>query len=258
MEVERRVLDLLRDRCTFEVPRVVFVDPEGEFQIRTVIGAVADIPRLVSDLRADPAAERRMGERLGSILAEQHTRVLARDVAGWLPQTVPWPTTTLEVVPSQIEGVVPDRPDLVSAAEEILARYRSVQVAPQECALLHTDFGLHNLAMADDGVTVVGVFDYATAAWADRHHDLRILVYDVEHPGLLEAAMQAYERATGLVPSIERILLYNAVVAFSYLAYRMGVHPDERWCGRTLAEDLEWCDWAAGNVLGSGTRRAWG
>jgi len=250
LAVERRVLGLLRARCSFRVPEVLFVDPLGEFELRTMIGAPADIPVLVRALLGDPDAERRMGERIGRILAEQHTRIGARDVEGWLPRTLKWPLAP-ERVEEQLRVVVPDRPDLAAAAGEVLARYGALSVAAADHALVHTDLGFHNLAFGEDGVSVAGVFDYDGAAWGDRHHDFRILVYDFDHPGLLRAAMEAYERATGILLSRGRILLYNAVVAFGYLADRVGARPDERPCGRTLDEDLRWCEWAAGNVLGA-------
>ncbi|MFL5383759.1 MAG: phosphotransferase family protein [Longimicrobiaceae bacterium] len=254
LAVERRVLGLLRERCSFRVPEVLFVDPLGEFELRTMIGAPADIPALVRALRADPDAERRMGERIGRILAEQHTRIGARDVEGWLPRTLQWPLAP-ERVEEQLRAVVPDRPDLAAAAGEVLARYRALSVAAGDHALVHTDLGFHNLAFGEDGISVAGVFDYDSAGWGDRHHDFRILLYDLDHPGLLEAAMEAYERATGISLSRERVLLYNAVVAFGYLADRAGARPEERPCGRTLDEDLRWCESAAANVLGTGWRR---
>ncbi|MBW3571058.1 MAG: aminoglycoside phosphotransferase family protein [Gemmatimonadetes bacterium] len=257
LAVERRVLRLLRARCSFRVPEVLFVDPLGEFEIRTMVGMPVDVAAIMRRLRTDPATERRVGEQIGRILAEQHTRIAAREVEGWLPRTLTGPLP-LERVPPQLEGVVPDRPDLHAAASEVLARYDALSVAPGDHALIHTDVGFHNLAIEKDGISVTGLFDYDSAAWGDRHHDFRILIYDLERPGLLKAAMEAYGRATGIALCSERILLYNAVVAFSYLAYRVGARPEERPCGRTLDEDLRWCEWAAEKVLGTGRRRLFG
>lgn len=248
LATERHVLDLLRARCSFRVPEVLFVDPLGEFELRSMIGAPAHIPALVSTLRADPGAERRTGARIGRILAEQHTRTGVQDVEGWLPRTPTWPVATERVEP-QLEAVVPGRPDLVTAAREVLARYDALSIADRDHALVHTDFGFHNLAFEEDGISVAGVFDYHSAAWGDRHRDFSLLVYDLENPGLLEAAVDTYERTTGVALSYERILLYNAVVAFGYLACRTGTRAEERPCGRTLEEDLRWCEWAGANVL---------
>jgi hypothetical protein len=87
---------------------------------------------------------------------------------------------------------------------------------------------------------VRGVFDYDEAAWADRHHDFRYLIFHHEHDHALEGALAVYEPALGRRLRRARIRLYNAACAIGFLAFRRGVAPEERWCGRTLAEDLAW------------------
>jgi hypothetical protein len=74
---------------------------------------------------------------------------------------------------------------------------------------------------------------------------------------LLEAARAAYEPVVGVVLSTERVLLYNAACAVTFLAYRAGTGPEERSCGRTLAEDLRWTRAAllATRVAATGTPR---
>lgn len=43
--------------------------------------------------------------------------------------------------------------------------------------------------------------------------------------------------------SKQRILLYNAISAITFLAYRNGIENDTRWCGRTYDEDIpNWLD----------------
>ena len=37
-----------------------------------------------------------------------------------------------------------------------------------------------------------------------------------------------------------RIRLYNAACAIGFLAFRAGVPPEQKSCGRTLAEDMRW------------------
>jgi len=106
--------------------------------------------------------------------------------------------------------------------------------------LVHTDVGFHNLGIDPQSYTVHGLFDYDGAAWADRHHDFRYLVFDLDRYALLEAAVSAYEPVVGHRIQRERVLLYNAACAVSFLAYRAGTQPEERSCGRTLAEDLRW------------------
>ena len=57
---------------------------------------------------------------------------------------------------------------------------------------------------------------------------------------VFEKAMAAYEAVVGRRLSPQRVLLYNAVSACSYLAHRFGVAQEEKCCGRTLVEDLAW------------------
>jgi hypothetical protein len=52
--------------------------------------------------------------------------------------------------------------------------------------------------------------------------------------------LAVYEPATGRKLDRNRIRLYNAACAISYLAFRSGTPPDQKPCGRTLAEDLRW------------------
>jgi aminoglycoside phosphotransferase (APT) family kinase protein len=113
-------------------------------------------------------------------------------------------------------------------------------VDDEDRALVHGDLGLHNVAVDPDTSAVIGVFDYEGAAWTDRHHDFRYLLFDFESDEVLSAALAVYEPAVGRRLSRERIALYNAACAASFLALRDGVSPDDRSCGRTLAEDLRW------------------
>jgi len=87
---------------------------------------------------------------------------------------------------------------------------------------------------------VNGIFDYDGAAWADRHHDFRYLLFDVSREDMLDAALAVYEPATGRKLDRGRIRLYNVACAISYLALRSGTRPEQKSCGRTLAEDLRW------------------
>jgi hypothetical protein len=57
---------------------------------------------------------------------------------------------------------------------------------------------------------------------------------------VLEAALAVYELAVGCTLDRNRIWLYNAACAASFLASRVGVPAEQKWCGRTLAEDVGW------------------
>jgi len=96
---------------------------------------------------------------------------------------------------------------------------------------------------------VRGLFDYNGAAWADRHHDFRYLLFDYERDEVLEAAVAAYEPSVGCAISRARVALYNAACAISFLAHRVGKSHEERCCGRTLTEDLGWTTHAIDRAL---------
>lgn len=180
----------------------------------------------------------RVGAAIGTILAEQHTRIGADDVTAWLPSRVSWPEPT-DWIRERLPRVVTDAA-LLDRIDALLDRYEAVHVDEADRVLVHGDVGFHNLAFDPDSYDVRGIFDYEGAAWADRHHDFRYLRFDTGRDEMVEAALAVYEPAVGRALSRDRVLLYNAASAVSFLALRDGVPPDERSCGRTLAEDLAW------------------
>ena len=238
LAIERRVLGLLAARCSFQTPRVLAVDPEGDFDVRTLVPGTADPWTVFDRVRADPRQASRIGAAVGAILIEQHTQVRASDVAGWLPRRPGWPETRDRIRP-RLATVGADG-DLLAKADEVLARYEAEPVSEGDRVLVHADLGLHNLAIDPASLVVRGVFDYGGAAWADRHHDFRYLLLGGEDEAMLDAALAVYEPAAGASISRRRVALYNAACALSFLAHRAGTRPEERCCGRTLAEDLAW------------------
>jgi hypothetical protein len=75
-------------------------------------------------------------------------------------------------------------------------------------------------------------------------------VFDHGRDELLDAAVSVYEPVVGRKVQLDRVLLYNAAFAITFLAYRAGTRPDERSCGRTLEEDLRWSRHAIVRALG--------
>jgi len=238
LRAERRVLRLIDTRCSFRVPRVLFESDEGDFDVREPVPGMTDAWAAYAALRDDPERAREIGAAVGALLAQQHSRIAATDVASWLPRRPEWPEPRAWIV-ERLSTVVDDA-RLIDRALAVIDDYENVPVEESDRALVHADLGLHNFALDPKTGALNGVFDYAAAAWADRHHDFRYLVFDLESRALLDAAVAAYEPVVGRVIRRERVLLYNAACAIGYLAYRAGRAPEERWCGRTLAEDLGW------------------
>jgi hypothetical protein len=240
LAVERRVLSLIAERCSFQTPRLVFVSPRG-FDIRQMVPGQCDPWGLYHRCKADSKLAQHIGQAIGALLAEQHTRIGEADVAGWLPLRVRWPQAGDRIR----EGLplVVDDGGFIRAMEEVIDLYEAVPVCADDRVLIHGDVGFHNLALDAQSDTVNGIFDYDSAAWADRHHDFRYLLFDVgreDAEDMLEAALSVYEPAAGRSVDRNRVRLYNAACAISFLSFRAGTPAEERSCGRTLAEDIRW------------------
>jgi hypothetical protein len=247
---ERRVLRLLEGRCSFGAPRVLREDPSGGVDVRALVPGMEEPWRLLGATSRDTSLAKRIGASVGGMLSEQHTRIRAEDAAGWLPRRPDWPGRR-DWVRDRLRRVVVDA-SLRADAEEIIARYESLPVSESDRVLVHGDVGLHNLAIHEASHAVHGLYDYEGSAWADRHLDFRYLMYDLDRFDLLEAAIDAYEPATGRHLHRGRILLYNAACAVGFLAYRAGTRPDKVSCGRTLAEDLRWSNHVVPRALAPG------
>jgi hypothetical protein len=237
LSIERRVLSLIAERCSFQAPRLLFVSPRG-FDVRQMVPGQCDPWGLFHRCKADSRLTQKIGRAIGAILAEQHTRIVEADVAGWLPQRTGWPLAS-DWVRERLPLVLDDD-GFIHAMEEVIERYEAVPIRADDRVLIHGDVGLHNLALDAESDTVNGIFDYDSAAWTDRHHDFRYLLFDVGREDLLEAALGVYEPATGRPIDRNRVRLYNAACAISFLAFRVGTPAEEKSCGRTLAEDVRW------------------
>jgi aminoglycoside phosphotransferase (APT) family kinase protein len=235
---EGRVLKLLEDRCSFQAPRILY--QAADFDLRAIVAGRVEPWSLYSRIGSDAALARRHGRALGSVLAQQHTRISQADVAGWVDDQLAWPEPR-DWIRERLPEVVGDS-KLVARIDALLRRYESTAVDPGDRALVHGDFGLHNVVTDPSTDEFRGIFDYGDVAWTDRHHDFRYLVFDVEREGVLEGALETYEQATGRRLDRDRIAVYHAACAASFLAFRRGVAPHAISCGRTLAEDLGWIE----------------
>jgi hypothetical protein len=245
LERERRVLGLLERRCSFRVPRILFVSDRG-WDLRRMVPGLCDPWGLYRRTLADIPLARRIGHALGSILVEQHSRVSHDDVGGWLPRQPAWPEPS-DVIRQRLPQVIEDG-GLLAEIDRALDAYDRIAVAAEDRVLVHGDLGLHNIAVDPDTTEVNGVFDYDGASWADRHHDFRYLIFHHEREDALDAALAVYEPAIGRRLSRARIRLCNALCAIGFLAFRVGIPAEQRWCGRTLAEDLHWVRGALARV----------
>lgn len=232
---ERRILRLLETYCRFSTPRVLYEDAAG-WDLRALVPGAVHPSGLSERVMGDPAFAYEFGEDLGRMLAEQHTRVPPAELAGWLPTVPNWPRP--DDLPHLAEMI--DDPPLLARIDQALRRREELTRALHDPVLVHTDVGLHNMAVDPVSYRVVGLFDYAGAVFGDRHHDFAYMVFPPARESMLEGALASYESATGIQIDRGRVRLLNAVAAIGFLAFRHGHLPEETWCGRTLAEDLAW------------------
>jgi hypothetical protein len=244
--IERRVLSLIAERCSFQAPRPLFVSPCG-LDVRQMVPGQCDPWGLFHRCQVDPRLTQKIGRAIGAILVEQHTRIGEADVAGWLPQRASWPLAG-DWIRERLPLVVDDD-GFLRAMADVIERYEAVAIRADDRVLIHGDVGLHNLALDPESDTVNGIFDYDSAAWTDRHHDFRYLLFDVGREDMLDAALRVYESATGRPIDRNRVRLYNAACAISFLAFRAGTPADEKSCGRTLGEDVRWVRTALAKLM---------
>jgi aminoglycoside phosphotransferase (APT) family kinase protein len=238
LEVERRVLDLLGSRCSFQIPRVLRICGAGG-EVRSLVRGECDPWALYRRLQEDRGLARQIGRSLGSILVEQHTRITEDDTKGWLPTRLSWPEAW-DLIESRLPKVVNDI-ELLQEIGRVIEHCRGEEENElDDRVLVHGDLGVHNMATDSATGGLAGVFDYEGAAWADRHYDFRYLVFDHPDEDLLNGALEVYEAQLGIQLDRCRIRTLNAACAIGYLAYRQGIPLEERSCGRTLAEDLAW------------------
>jgi aminoglycoside phosphotransferase (APT) family kinase protein len=242
LRTECKILRLLEAHCSFAAPRILYESMDGTFNVRSKVPGLVAPWQLYDLLKQDATFAAKTGEAIGKILVEQHTKIKPQHIEGWLSREISFPNHPnwmRDRIPQVIDDV-----GLLRKIDQILRQYEALQPEETDCVLVHGDIGLHNLAFDPDTLMVRGIFDYEEAAWSDRHHDFRYLVFDFDRPEMLQAALAVYEPAVAVQLSRQRIYLYNAVCAFSFLAYRLGTPDDEKSCGRTLAQDLQWIRWA--------------
>jgi hypothetical protein len=88
LENERRVLRLLAERCSFQIPRLIMVSPRG-FDLRLMVPGRCDPWGLFLRCMDDPSSAQAIGQSLGAMLAEQHIRIGFTDVRGGCASSCP-------------------------------------------------------------------------------------------------------------------------------------------------------------------------
>jgi aminoglycoside phosphotransferase (APT) family kinase protein len=240
---ERRVLKLLRTHCSFSAPRVLYEDVGG-WDVRELVPGVVDPAGLYARIQRDPVLAYALGEELGRMLAEQHTCIPPTALEGWLPTVPNWPRPEdLPCLPKVIDDA-----RLLHRMGMAIDRYVRLPSGVADPTLVHGDLGLHNIAIDPPSERVAGIFDYEGAMYGDRHQDFKYMVFHIAEEPMLDGALAVYESTTRIKIDRDRVQLLNAVAAIGFLAFRHGHAPEEKWCGRTLAEDIAWTNAALGVI----------
>src|SRR5947207_532933 len=76
------------------------------------------------------------------------------------------------LAPERLRAVVPSLPaEIHERLHRALDRYAALTVAAADRVLVHGDLGTHNLAFDPATRRVVGLYDFESFAYLDRHHD---------------------------------------------------------------------------------------
>lgn len=236
---EGRVLMKLQSCCSFMVPRELYRSPDDAVSIRAVIAGRVDPAVAYQRLRADSEFAARLGIWLGEALAQLHRCFSASNVPSWFPRQVNWPMPN-PWIEERLSRVLGEQNPLLPSLYDLLKRYEDCQPPSSDLVLAHADLGLHNLVFDEALMQPLGIIDFESSAFVDRHLDFRYLLLDYPDTTLFDNATETYEALTLMTLDRTRIKLYHAACACSYLAFRDGIAPETSWCGRTLAEDLAW------------------
>jgi Ser/Thr protein kinase RdoA (MazF antagonist) len=236
---ERQLLQLLADRASFRVPRIEWVDPNGNWDVRLKVPgdaghwSASHHQRIVEE----PAVAHRTGQRIGEILAELH-RVITPEEARQLAPLEPPLATPLERTRGLLAKGIEDGA-LRAQVMQTFARFDALDIGAGEVVLVHGDLGSQNVAFEPETSEVLGIYDFEDMACVDRHWDLKYLH---SYPALFrQAVLKAYQDRTGITPDVERIALYHAIAALSYLAWRVDdPEAHDRLSGRDKAGAYRW------------------
>jgi aminoglycoside phosphotransferase len=236
---ERQLLQLLADRAHFQVPRIEWVDPHGNWDVRLKVPGDAGHwsgthhQRIVEE----PAIAHQIGKHMGEILAELH-RVITLEEARQLAPLEPPLATPLERMRRHLAMGIEDA-TLKAQVREIFARFDALEIGTGEVVLVHGDLASQNVAFAPETSEVLGIYDFEDIACVDRHWDFK---YVHAYPALFQhALLEAYQRCTGIAPDVQRITLYHALAALSFLAWRVDdPKTHDRLSGRDKAGAYRW------------------
>jgi aminoglycoside phosphotransferase (APT) family kinase protein len=238
---ERQLCHLLADRVHFGVPRVEWVDPHGNWDIRLKVPGEAGLTLTYTKhhqrILDEPAMAQRTGQRIGQILGELHSVITPEEARQLAPSEPPLATSIERTRVNMAIGI--DATALKAQVQEVFARFDALEIGDDEVVLVHGDLGSHNVAFEPETSEVLGVYDFDAIACVDRHWDFKYL--HSYTPSFRQEVLEAYCRHTGIIPDPQRITLYHALTALAYLAWRVDApEAHDRLSGRDKAGAYRW------------------
>src|SRR5215831_11715968 len=208
---ERQLLQLLADRVYFGMPRVEWVDPHGNWDIRLKVPGEAGLTLTYAKhhqrILDEPAMAQRTGQRLGQILGELHSVISPEEARQLAPSAPPLAISVERTRVNVVVGI--DDAALQAQVQEVFARFEALEIGDDEVVLVHGDLGSHNVAFEPETSEVLGIYDFDAIACVNRHWDFKYL--HSYTPPFRQAVLEAYRRHTGVIPDPQLITLYHAL-----------------------------------------------
>ena len=118
---ETRVLRLLEQHCSFDVPTIV---REGSgWQLRRLVEGRTEPWMAYQQVQSDKDYASALGASLGRVLADQHLNVPLAELADWLPRAPSWPVSYAEIA-RDLPRVIDDEP-LINRALAHIERHEA-------------------------------------------------------------------------------------------------------------------------------------
>ena len=217
---EAKLLELLRLRVSFGLPRIHYADSNLQVRI-PVRGSQIGGEDREQAFAATPQATR-LADDLGRALAELHhalTEEEAEEIGPAYIDVLPEGA----VLRARLEDKLPD-PITAKVLDRVLDLYGDGQLRAQDIALVHGDLWGGNMAVDPETGTLLGLFDFDDSGLADRHVDF--MYFHSFGDDFACRALAAYTATSGRDASWERIATYHAVAAFAALADIRGKGED--------------------------------
>ena len=218
---ERAVLQALVDKVSFRIPRPEILEPDTPVDVRRKVPGLTG-QQFHDEALVNPVLGDSLAVAMGEILAELHCALSRSEVERLGLDGPAWPMP-VEKIRRNLHGIVDA--ELEAAMHRVLDLYEATVVPEGDLVLIHGDFGSHNFAFDPESHHLCGLFDFDGVALADRHLDLKYLPSYGE--AIMAKTLAVYRQQVSVEVAIERIRLYHAAAAMSFLAWRVD-EPDRK------------------------------